>query len=179
MNDYIALLRGINVGKAKRIAMDALCALVERLGFEDIRAVLNSGNVVFRGKKAAEWMIADRLRESLELRHGFTAMTVILTANDLDTIVRENPLSRLTDDGSKFQVGFVMDPKVLSAARQIAAEDWGKDEIAVTTRAIYTFTPGGISKSPMLKALEKAAKDSITFRNWATVLKIQAEARGR
>ena len=43
----IALLRGINVGKAKRVAMAELRALVEKLGYGDVRTLLNSGNVVF------------------------------------------------------------------------------------------------------------------------------------
>ena len=52
MTTYIALLRGINVGKAKRIAMADLRALLEGLGHADVATLLNSGNVVFRsGKK--------------------------------------------------------------------------------------------------------------------------------
>jgi uncharacterized protein (DUF1697 family) len=44
---YIALIRGINVGRAKRVAMADLRKLVEELGYDDVRSVLNSGNVVF------------------------------------------------------------------------------------------------------------------------------------
>jgi uncharacterized protein (DUF1697 family) len=53
---YIALLRGINVGRAKRVPMGDLCKLVADLGFADVRSVLNSGNVVFSGprKKPAD-----------------------------------------------------------------------------------------------------------------------------
>ena len=43
----IALLRGINVGRAKRIAMADLRTLFEELGFTAVCTVLNSGNVVF------------------------------------------------------------------------------------------------------------------------------------
>src|SRR5262245_54107358 len=43
----IALLRGINVGRAKRISMAELKALFEALGFRNVRTLLNSGNVVF------------------------------------------------------------------------------------------------------------------------------------
>jgi uncharacterized protein (DUF1697 family) len=179
MNDYIAFLRGINVGKAKRISMEDLCALVERLGFEDVRAVLNSGNVVFRGKKAAEWMIADNLRESLELRHGFTSHTVILTSTDLDTIIRESPLDDVAEDPSKYLCGFVMDPAVLSLARQLTSEDWGKERIAVTGRAVYIWCPGGVAKSKLVKALDKVSVGAITMRNWSTVLKVQTEVKAR
>jgi len=42
----IGLIRGINVGRAKRVAMADLRALVTDLGFTDVRTLLNSGNVV-------------------------------------------------------------------------------------------------------------------------------------
>ena len=44
---YIALIRGINVGRAKRVAMADLRKLIEELGYREVRSVLNSGNIVF------------------------------------------------------------------------------------------------------------------------------------
>ena len=44
---YVALFRGINVGRAKRVAMADLRTLFEGLGYGDVRTLLNSGNVVF------------------------------------------------------------------------------------------------------------------------------------
>ena len=51
---YVALLRGINVGRAKRVAMADLRALFEQLGFGDVRTLLNSGNVGFRARAAKD-----------------------------------------------------------------------------------------------------------------------------
>jgi len=56
---HVALIRGINVGKAKRVAMADLRALLEKLGYGDVRTLLNSGNIVYtvpaklRGDSAA------------------------------------------------------------------------------------------------------------------------------
>jgi uncharacterized protein (DUF1697 family) len=44
---HFALLRGINVGRAKRVAMADLRSLVEDLGYGEVGTLLNSGNVVF------------------------------------------------------------------------------------------------------------------------------------
>ena len=49
---HIALLRGMNVGKAKRIAMADLKAVVESLGGINVKTLLNSGNVVFTTKRS-------------------------------------------------------------------------------------------------------------------------------
>ncbi len=51
MTQCIALLRGINVGRAKRIAMAELRELIEALGFSDVRTLLNSGNAVFQAAR--------------------------------------------------------------------------------------------------------------------------------
>jgi uncharacterized protein (DUF1697 family) len=48
MSTQVALIRGINVGKAKRLAMADLRALLGRLGYRDARTLLNSGNDVAR-----------------------------------------------------------------------------------------------------------------------------------
>lgn len=176
---YVALFRGINVGKAKRISMEDLRALVERLGYEDVRTVLNSGNVVFKGKKAAEWTIAERIQEALEIRHGITANTLVITATDLDSIIRENPLTKVATNDSKHLVGFVMDQKVLFAARALPTDDFGDESLAVTNRAAYVWSPGGVLASKAMKAFDGIGKDAITTRNWSTVLKIQAATRVR
>ena len=52
MTRHIALLRGINVGRAKRIAMADLRELLASMGYTDVRTLLNSGNVVFSEPRA-------------------------------------------------------------------------------------------------------------------------------
>ena len=44
---HVALLRGINVGTAKRVAMADLRGVMTGLGYSDVRTLLNSGNLVF------------------------------------------------------------------------------------------------------------------------------------
>src|SRR5215208_7090767 len=47
MPTHVALLRGINLGPHKRVAMPALRRLVESLGHTDVATYIASGNVVF------------------------------------------------------------------------------------------------------------------------------------
>ena len=62
---HVALLRGINVGRAKRVAMAELRALIEGLGYGDVRTLLNSGNVVFSASAATAGNAASRIEEAL------------------------------------------------------------------------------------------------------------------
>jgi len=46
--DYIALLRGINVGNSVKINMKELKTLFEQCGFSNVSTYINSGNVIFK-----------------------------------------------------------------------------------------------------------------------------------
>ena len=62
MKRHIALLRGINVGKAKRVPMADLRALMQGLGHANVRTLLNSGNAVFDADETlVHWTISLRL----------------------------------------------------------------------------------------------------------------------
>src|SRR5205085_6286309 len=90
---YIALLRGINVGKAKRVPMADLCKLVGSLGFSDVKSVLNSGNVVFSGPPTRPAAAAAAIEELLVLRLGVAARVMVLERDELACIIEDNPLT--------------------------------------------------------------------------------------
>ena len=50
--DYIALLRGINVGSSVKINMKELKTLFEQCGFSNVSTYINSGNVIFQSHDA-------------------------------------------------------------------------------------------------------------------------------
>jgi len=51
VGECIALIRGINVGRGKRVSMTDLRRLVTDLGHTNVRTLLNSGNVLFQTKR--------------------------------------------------------------------------------------------------------------------------------
>lgn len=172
MATQIALFRGINVGKAKRIAMADLKFLFENLGFADVRTLLNSGNVVFEGGKSAAATNAKRIAAALRERIGVDANTLVLTAKELEAAVADNPFTARIDDPSRFLVGFLMtgaDPKPLDALRR----EFPNEDFAVGAHACYLWCPNGISESRLAETLiGPKHRDRITTRNWATTLKL-------
>ena len=89
---YIALLRGVNVGRAKRVAMADLRTLIEDLGYADVRSVLNSGNIVFSADGIDPGMAAAAIEEGLVLRLGVAARVIVLASEDLAAVLAENSL---------------------------------------------------------------------------------------
>ena len=84
---HIALLRGINVGRAKRIAMADLRALVEQLGYRDVKTILNSGNIVYTADTSSAQASAKRIEKALLEKLGISSKITGLTAADLATII--------------------------------------------------------------------------------------------
>lgn len=169
---HVALIRGINVGKAKRIAMADLKELVESLGYRDVATLLNSGNVVFSG--AAKGDAAARIEKAIAAKAGFSARVLVLSASDVATIAEENPFGKLATDPSRFLVTVPNDPKALRLLAPLTKERWEPDALALGSRAAYLWCPSGILKSPVLEAVSRALRDECTSRNWATMAKLLA-----
>jgi uncharacterized protein (DUF1697 family) len=168
---YVALIRGINVGKAKRIAMADLRALVEGLGYTNVRTLLNSGNVVFTAPRAVP-TVGARLEAALADQLGVSARFTVLTASELATAVRENPLLKVADNPSRLLVAVLRDPADRSKLTSLAKQDWTPEALAVGTRVCYLWCADGILASRLGAAVNKTLGDAVTARNWATMLKL-------
>jgi uncharacterized protein (DUF1697 family) len=173
---YIALLRGINVGRAKRVAMADLRALMAGMGYLEVRTLLNSGNVVFEAPRVNAATLSAAIHSGFARQFGFSASVTVISAADLNKIVGENPLLALARDPSRHLIGFTDDPKVLVPFKALLKQKWHPDALAITPRAAYLWCVKGVLDSPLSQAFGKLAGEGITTRNWATVLKIQAVA---
>jgi len=174
MTRHIALLRGINVGKAKRVAMADLRALMESLGFSGVRTLLNSGNAVFDAKGGTPAGHAKRLKLAILDQAGVDCEVVVKTAADLAAAIAEHPLRRHADDDARMLVMFVQDAATLALLRPLEEGDWAPEAFAVGGHAAWLWCANGIIESRISKAVGKVLKERGTARNWATVEKLQA-----
>lgn len=170
----IALLRGINVGRAKRVAMADLRALVEDLGYGDVRTLLNSGNVVFTVSDAAPGDAAARIEEALVTWLGIAARVTVLTAAELAAVVADNPLLEVADDPSRLLVAVLAHPADQSRLEPLMERDWGPEILAIGARVAYLWCPDWVLASRLLEAVGRVLGDAVTTRNWATVTKLHA-----
>lgn len=179
MTRYIVLLRGVNVGPAKRIAMADFKAIIESLGGREVKTLLNSGNAVFSGKTMPSEKWAASIQKAIRQTCGFDTNTLVITSAELDRIIDAHPIAAGDAHHSRYVVAFVMDPKVLTVGRTIAKTVTAPERMAVTKHAVYFWCPDGLLASQSVEAFMKAAKDQNTIRNWATLLKIQAACGSR
>jgi uncharacterized protein (DUF1697 family) len=169
----VALLRGINVGKAKRIAMADLRALVAELGFGDVKTLLNSGNVVYTATDVAPEDAAGRIEEAIVAKTGISSRVTVLTAAEVAEAVDGNPFGEV-DNPSRFLVTVLRDPADRALLEPLAKEDWGTDSLALGRRVAYAWCREGVLESRLPDALNRLLGDRGTARNWATMLKLRA-----
>ena len=170
----VALLRGINVGKAKRIAMADLRALVADLGYGDVSTLLNSGNVVFTAPGADPDDAARRIEDAIRERTGVSSRVVVLTADEIGQAVAGNPWRDEVLDPSRLLVTVLYDPADARKLQPLMDQDWGSDRLALAGRVAYVWCPDGILQSKLPEATGKVLRDAATSRNWATLLKLHA-----
>jgi len=173
----VALLRGINVGKAKRVAMADLRTLLEELGYGEVRTLLNSGNAVFSSADA----VSDaprRIEGAIQERLGVTCRVMVVGGASLEVIARENPLQEVGNNPSRLMVAFPGSRADLAKLRPLLKQSWGAERLAVGATAAYLWIPDGVIQSQLSKAVDRAMGDGVTTRNWATVLKLAAMVSG-
>jgi uncharacterized protein (DUF1697 family) len=173
----VALLRGINVGSHRRVAMADLRALMSGLGYGDVRSLLQSGNVVFTTKASPQRVTRD-LEQRIEADLGVQAEVVVRTGEELAAVVERDPLGTVASDPKRYQVSFLSAEPDPSVAREIAALDFAPERCVLSGREIYAWHPDGIHNSALARLLSGPRLGvTATARNWNTVLKLLVMVR--
>ncbi len=174
MNLEVALIRGINLGRAKRVAMADLRTLLAELGYTDIRTLLNSGNIIFANPAGEGRDAGARIQSAMVERLGVSARVIVISGNRFKQIVADNPLVTMAVDPARLLVMFLPDKKGLAQVKSLAQLDWGLEAISVGRHALYLWCADGILQSKLLQSVNRVLGDGGTARNWSTVLKLQA-----
>ena len=161
-----ALLRGINIGPSKRIAMPRLRQIVESLGHTDVETYLQSGNVVFTQRGRSE--PGPALSAAIADATGLDVPVVTRTAAELAKVVEDNPYP--VADPTKVVVGFLADALELADLGLGDLSGYLPDELTVSGREVYVSVPNGQARSKLMEALTKRRlQTTLTVRNWRTV----------
>ena len=169
---YVALIRGINVGRAKRVAMADLRASLTARGLRDVATLLNSGNVVFTASATGmdhAAIVAAALAEDC----GVPADSIVLSSEQFGAIMASNAIAALARDPSRFLVTIYASKADRECFLPLASQDWTPDALQVADAAVYAWCDAGALDSPLAKALTRVAGKQATTRNWATMSKLQ------
>lgn len=167
MTSFVALLRGVNLGK-RQLRMADLRRIAGEIGLDAPRTYIASGNLLFESDRG-ENALKRALEEALLKGMGARVRVMIRAERELADIVEANPFP---DQPGNRVVAIFLDkapPKTAAAeARNVADE-----RIALGTREIYVHYPGGQGQSKL--AIPAAAEG--TARNMNTVAKLAELAK--
>lgn len=174
MPSHVVLLKGVNLGGKRKIAMADLRALLGRLGFADVRTLLNSGNAVFTSSTAAPAELAEQVTDALTAEYGMSVPCVVRTAAGLRAVVAGNPFAGVATNGSTLMAHFL----TATPAPELLAAHHPKEvdpTVELGDRVVYQWCPDGLMEAPAVGAhVEKHLGVLVTARNWNTVTKLDA-----
>ena len=168
MLHYAALLRGINVGKHKRIAMADLRSLIESLGYSGVQTLLNSGNIAFNADEATNAGIASRIEGAIADEFGMDVPVIVRSGAELQRIVDRNPFPERASDHKTLHVEFLETPLSTTAISAMESLDKGEDDWHLEGDTLYLAYPNKLTGATFRPNLDVQH----TSRNWQTVIKL-------
>lgn len=175
---YVALLRGINVGGHNRVPMGDLRALLEGLGYDDVRTLLQSGNAVFATTTRSVATVEAAVEKAITAELGLQIRVLVRSASQLAKVLAADPLGERATDHARYMVVFLEKPLPAAAFSDLDPATYAPDEFALDGRQLYLWLPDGSHGSKLARAMtDKRLGGTSTMRNWNTVRKL-AEMAG-
>ncbi|MDG9694288.1 DUF1697 domain-containing protein [Streptomyces mutabilis] len=172
---YAALLRGINVGGAKKLPMADLRALLEELGHGAVRTHLQSGQAVFASGHGDEETLAAELAQAIEKRFGFPVDVIVRDHAYLRAVAEACPFPAAELEPKQLHVTYFSAPVDEERFASIDRPAFLPEEFRLGDRALYLYAPNGLGRSKLAEALAKPRVNKgliATTRNWNTVTKL-------
>jgi uncharacterized protein (DUF1697 family) len=175
---HILLLRGINLGPNRRVAMPRLREVLTNAGMEDVRTYVQSGNVVVSSKAAPD-RLARATERAIANEFGFEVDVVARTREELAEVVKRNPLADVATNPKRYQVSFLaaeLGPETLEKVSSLAVDP---ERLVAIGRELYAWHPEGVARSKLWAGLAgKGLGVTATARNWTTVTTLLEMADG-
>jgi uncharacterized protein (DUF1697 family) len=177
---FVTLLRAVNIGSHKPVAMSALRDFATGLGYSDVRTLLQSGNIVFRAETRSANDLERLLEHEAKLQLGLETDFFVRSAKDWKVLVDRNPFpDAARRDPGHLVVMFLKDAPSAKSLAALRASIRGSEVVDIEGKQAYIIYPDGIGRSRLTNSLIEAKLGTrSTGRNWNTVIKAAALAEG-
>lgn len=170
MDTFIALLRGINVGGKNKLPMKDLVSLLEYIGLNSITTYIQSGNVIFKSKKAQMKDLAEKISLAIKKSHGFKPEVLILDSQTLARAVSENPFIESHEKALHYY--FLAEPSIKPDLKELEAIALDSEHFELNGQVFYLNAPNGVGRSKLAAKIEKSLGVVVTARNARTINKL-------
>jgi len=172
MPRYVAFLRGISPMNAK---MPDLKRSFEAAGFNDVKTVLSSGNVVFSARSAAAGTLERKAEKAMEKELGRTFLTIVRPASALSELLEADPYAAFeVPPGAKRVVTFLREPH--KNTLPLPVETDGARILVMNGSEVFTAYVASPRGALFMTLIEKTFGTDVTTRTWDTLRKCVAAA---
>ncbi|MGA3188807.1 MAG: DUF1697 domain-containing protein [Bryobacteraceae bacterium] len=168
MARYVALLRSINVG-GHVVKMEELRKLFSDLRFSNVETLINSGNVIFETKSAADNKLEQKIEKHLEAALGYEVGAFVRTVEEIQAVSVYQPFSK---EGLVLNVGFMHQTVKAEIIANYKSE---VDDFHVHGREVYWLCQIRTSDSKFPAKKFENAVGGVTWRNRNTVVRLAAK----
>ena len=174
MNQYVALLRGINVGGKNLIRMTALKACFEEAGLQDVRTYIQSGNVLFRAAGSSQATLTKQIEAALSAMFDYESRVVVRSLKQMRDIVTHAPKGFGSDPASyRYDVIFLKEPLTAAKAMKSVTPKEGVDQAFAGKGVLYfSRLTSRAAQSHLTRIITLPIYQSMTIRNWNTTTKL-------
>ena len=174
MNQYLVLLRGINVGGKNIIKMADLKVNFEEMGFMNVRTYIQSGNVLVESAEKDKGALTARIEKGLSKQFNFQARVVVVSQKELAAIIKSAPEGFGQDDENfRYDVIFLKEPLTPKEAMKSVSVREGVDTAHAGKQALYfSRLISRASQSHLTKIIGLPVYQNMTIRNWNTTTKL-------
>jgi uncharacterized protein (DUF1697 family) len=173
---YIAFLKGINVGGHLLIRMADLKNSFEEMGFEHVRTILASGNVIFESRQDDKQVLTQKIESALKSAWKKDIGVILRNMDDLRNLRSSGPFrrTRMTPD-IRLYVTFLAHragPRSITLPYTSPGGEFGI--IHATDGEVFSSIDlsKGKGTTDLMNLLTKEYGPDITTRNWNTVVKV-------
>ena len=167
---HVALLRGINVGGKNKLPMKDLTQMFVTAGCSDVRAYIQSGNVIFRPPAGGVPRLPELISAQIAKRYGYRIPVVLRTAAQMDHVVRHNPFLPAGAAETDLHVLFLLDLPAPRCLQDLDPTHWLPDTFSVRGQEVYLWLPNGTARTKLNNQyFDSRLATTSTGRNWRTV----------
>lgn len=171
---YAAFLRGINVGGNTLIKMEDLRKTFESLGFQNVKTVLASGNILFEAPQKNKAELSRNIVYKLQEIFGHEILVIVRPLDDLRELEARQPFKGIeVTPRTRLFVTFISDNTKHLDITSPSLQD-GFRIISVyngTICSILNDQPG-VGAVHLMSAIEKEFGRNVTTRTWNTIIRI-------
>jgi uncharacterized protein (DUF1697 family) len=174
MSQYVALLRGINVGGNNLIKMTELKACFESQGFRDVVTYIQSGNVLFSASASKSAKLTQKIEKVLGATFDYRASVVLRSQKQLREIVERAPKGFGANAAKyRYDVIFLKEPLSAAVAMKSVLLKEGVDQAFAGAGVLYfSRLISKASQSKLSRLVSQPVYQSMTIRNWNTTTKL-------